>query len=159
MIIEGSFDSLQVSDSFDLVDENGDKIVNIRCNKFLPDKLYILNPKNNKEYVGQVLHNPDSEEFVFYEESDQLFHVWQKSGLGMPKFEIKSSLSEFSTKFFLRKRNVTIFKGDKEIATLIGSPPNYKIVVDESDNDFIVLCMAFAITVLIPLKTMYSLIS
>ena len=159
MVIEGSFESLKNNDSFDMIDENGMKVLSVSRNSFLPDKLYIKNSNNGKEYIGQIIHSSNAEEFIFYEDTTQIFHISQKSGLGMPKFEITSQSGEFNTKFSIRKRNLILFDGEKEAATLIGSPPNYKIIIEDVHNTFDVLCIAYAMTILIPFKTLYSLLS
>ncbi|MEX1376152.1 MAG: hypothetical protein AB1Z23_01650 [Eubacteriales bacterium] len=159
MIIEGSFEALKQNNSIDIVDDLSKTLLHVSYNNYLPNKLNFKDPNNNKEYAGEIHHHNHTDEYTFSEGSSKIFHITQSSGLRLPKFNISSVYGDFSTKVLITKRTLVIQNGELEIAKIIANPPNYKIVVENTEDDFMMMCIAFGIIVLIPNKSLYALIS
>lgn len=149
MIIDGSFDSLNINGSFDMKDENGMQVFNVSRNKYMPNKIYIKSPSSDIEYLGEVIHSLNNEEFALYEEDSEILRIKQTTALGIPKFNITSPFGDFTTKFSLRKRTLVLLDGGKEILTFIGTPQDYRMDIDDNCNTFYVMSIAYGITTLL----------
>jgi|GEM_PF-4017711 len=152
MIIDGSFDTLNINGSFDMKDESGVAVFNVSRSKYMNDKVYITSPSSNIEYLGEVVNNLNYEEFVLYEEDSEILRIKQTNALGVPKFDILSPYGEFTTKFSLRKRSLLLMDGAKQILSFSGTPNDYKLDIDDNCNTFYVMCIAYGITSLLNLE-------
>jgi len=153
MIIDGSFDTLNINGSFDMKDENGVKVFNVSRNKYMNDKFFLSNPSGNIEYLGEIVHNVNNEEFVLYEEDSEILRIKQTSALGIPKFDITSPFGDFSAKFSLIKRSLKLSDGATEVLSFEGSPSDYTLNIDDNCNTFYVMSIAYGISALLNIES------
>ena len=149
MIIDGSFETFNINGSFDMKSKNGDAVFNVSRNKYMNDKIYIKSPVCNIEYLGEVVHRVNTEEFVMFEEDAEVLRIKKASALGIPKFDIISPFGDFSTKVSIIKRSLSLLDGNKEVLTFSGTSSQYQLNIDDNCNTFYVMCIAYGITALL----------
>lgn len=152
MIIDGKLETLNINGSFDMKDENGVPVFNASRNKFMQDKVFITSPSNGTEYLGEIVHSINKEEFVVYEDDAEILRIKHTSALGIPKIEISSPFGDFTTKLALRKKNLVLLDGKKEVLSFSGSASDYKLDIDDNCNTFYVMTIAYGITSLLNIQ-------
>lgn len=149
MIIDGNLETLNINGSFDMKDENGVQVFNVSRNKFMPDKVFISSPSTKTEYLGEIMHSINSEEFIVYEDDSEILHIKHTSALGIPKIEITSPFGDFTTKIAIRKRTLTLLDGGKEVLSFLGTMSDYRMDIDDNCNTFYIMTIAYGITSLL----------
>jgi len=149
MIIDGNLETFNINGSFDMKDENGVAVFNVSRNKYMPDKVFITSPSTKIEYLGEIVHSINKEEFVVYEDDSEILRIKHTSALGIPKIDISSPFGNFTAKIAMRKRNLILSDGVKEVLTFSGTPSNYQLNIDDNCNTFYVMTVAYGITSLL----------
>jgi len=149
MIIDGNLASLNINGSFTMKNKSGEQIFNVKRNKYMPNKLFITNPANNIQYIGELLFNINNEEFVLYEESSEILRIQQITSLSVPKFNIASPFGNYSAKFSVRKQSFSLSDDQNEILTFSGNLSNCTFDIDDNCNIFYVMCVAYGLTMLL----------
>ena len=152
MIIDGSFDTLNINGSFDMQDTDGVPVFNVSRNQYMSGKIFLSSPSEGTEYLGEVIHSKTTDEFVVYEDDAEILKITQTSPLGIPKYDIMSPFGDFKIKFSLIKKNLVITDGTKEVLSFTGNPTNYKLDIDDNCNIFYVMCIAYGVTTLLNIE-------
>lgn len=152
MIIDGNLETLNINGSFDMKDSNGVPFFSVSRNKFMPDKVFITSPSTNTEYLGEIVHNINKEEFVVYEDDAEILRIKHTNALGIPKIDISSPFGDFTTKLAIRKRSLVLLDGQKEVLAFSGTPSDYKLNIDDNCNTFYVMTVAYGITSLLNIE-------
>ena len=153
MVIDGSFDSLNINGSFDMKDENGIEVFNVSRNKYMNDKVFMTSPSKGIEYLGEIVQNINNEEFIVYEDDAEILRIKLTSAIGIPKFKITSLFGDFSTKYSIRKRSLSLLDGTNEVLSFSGNLTDYKMTIDDNCNTFYVMSIAYGITALLNTET------
>ncbi len=152
MIIDGNFDTLNINGSFDMKDTTGVPVFNVSRNQYMSGKIFLSSPSTGSEYLGEINHSKNYDEFIMYEDDAEILRIKQTSALGIPKYDVTSPFGDFSTKFSLIKKSLIITDGTKEVLSFTGNPTNYTLDIDDNCNIFYVMCIAYGITTLLNIE-------
>lgn len=159
MVINGSFKTLDNKNAFEIRNINGTRILSIDRNEHLPNKVFIKNPNNGVVCTGTLVHRHNSDEFILLEEETKILHMKQSGGINLPKFDITSTFGNFTTKPIIRNKEIVLLDNDNIVARLKVNMPDYKIEIDDDCNIYYVMCILFSITMLLPMKTLFKIVS
>lgn len=152
MIIDGNFNSLNITGSFDMKNRSGAPVFRVERNKYMSSKIYISSPDKNIEYLGEVMHSKENDEFALYEDDAEILRIKQISSLGVPKFDISSPFGDFSAKYSIMKKTLFLYDGTEEVLTFNGTASNYTMNIDDNCNTFYVMSIAYGITTLLNIQ-------